>query len=270
MRRRRRPPSLAKLLSLATTNKSKPMAVVLAGHNGSGKTSLWTQRLSDDLQIPLINADRLTESILPPRDGDGRLPTWAQHLRDTNTEWQYLSQQGVKAFLTVAMDRKLPFAFETVFSHWERKADGTHESKGDVIRDLQDRGYFVLLLFVGLQNVAISIVRVASRQAKGGHAVPLEKLVQRFPRTQQAIGHAALAIADMTVMFDNSRKEGKAFSLVRAQRKNHVLFDCRDPKYKINPALRDVADSWLTKVAGPWIESHRAPGLTARSGRRKK
>jgi len=41
------------------------MAFVLAGHNGSGKSTLWYQRLADQLQIPLVNADRLTLSILP-------------------------------------------------------------------------------------------------------------------------------------------------------------------------------------------------------------
>jgi predicted ABC-type ATPase len=57
------------------------LAVVLAGHNGSGKTTLWTQRLSDGLRIPLINADRLTEAILPARDKrTNRLPSWAEQL----------------------------------------------------------------------------------------------------------------------------------------------------------------------------------------------
>jgi predicted ABC-type ATPase len=239
---RQKPPSLTELLSLATANRAKPLAVVLAGHNGSGKTSLWTQRLSDDLRIPLINADRLTESILPARDREtNRLPSWAQHLRDSNEDWQYLSQQGVQAFLSVAMEKKLPFAFETVFSHWEPRSDGTFKSKGDLIRTMQSKGYFVVLLFVGLQSVDVSIVRVANRQAKGGHAVPLDKLLSRFPRTQQAIGHAAAMIADMSVMFDNSRKQKKAFSLVRAQKRDEVLFDCRDPRYEVEPALRDVA-----------------------------
>jgi predicted ABC-type ATPase len=257
--RRSKPPTLIELLSPAIQNKSKPLAVVLAGHNGSGKTSLWTKRLSNELRIPLINADRLTESILPLPDTEtGLLPSWAQTLRNTDEKWQLLSQESVRAIRSVAVDMKLPFAFETVFSHWQLRSDGTYESKADDIQSMQAAGYLVVLLFVGLQNVETSILRVASRHAKGGHAVPLEKLQSRFPRTQKAIGHAA-AIADMTVMFDNSRQERKAFALTRAQSKSEVLFDCRDSRYKVDPKLRIVAEPWLAAVVGPWNENNTSP-----------
>jgi hypothetical protein len=81
--------------------------------------------------------------------------------------------------------------------------------------------------------------------------VPLNKLNSRFPKTQRAIGYAA-PLADMTLMFDNSRTADKAFALVRAQRKDRVLFDCRDPQYILDRSLRVVARIWLEKVAGPF------------------
>jgi predicted ABC-type ATPase len=115
---------------------------VLAGHNGSGKTSLWTKKLSDFLRIPLINADRLTESILPPPGDDGRLPNWAQQLRNADEQWQLLSQESVRAIRSFAMQMKLPFAFETVFSHWQPKTDRSFESKADDIQAMQAAGYF--------------------------------------------------------------------------------------------------------------------------------
>ena len=43
----------------------KPLAIILAGHNGSGKTTFWYGVLADILQIPLINADRMMLSVLP-------------------------------------------------------------------------------------------------------------------------------------------------------------------------------------------------------------
>jgi predicted ABC-type ATPase len=169
-----------------------------------------------------------------------------------------LSQQGVQAFVSVAMEKKLPFAFETVFSHWQLKSDGTVESKVDLIRTMQSKGYFVVLIFVGLQTADMSILRVASRQAKGGHAVPISKLRERFPRTRKAIGHAS-TIADMTLMFDNSRTESQAFTLVRAQRKSHLLFDCRDASYYVGGDLRHVAGIWLRRVGGGWISKPHPP-----------
>jgi predicted ABC-type ATPase len=251
----RRPPGLSKLLQQAATGKSKPTAFVLAGHNGSGKTTLWNERLARQLQIPLINADRITASILPPADAaTGQPPQWAQKLRDNDTRWQLLSQAGVQAFVGLVMERQMPFALETVFSHWKKLPDGRIESKADIIKTLRGAGYFVVLLFVGLASPQLSVLRVETRKEQGGHGVPLNKLTSRFPRTQRAVGYAA-PLADMTLMFDNSRTADKAFALVRAQRGKLILFDCRDPQYILDRSLRAVARTWLERVAGPYTST---------------
>jgi predicted ABC-type ATPase len=236
------------LLRRTVSAKAKPIAFILAGHNGSGKSTLWSERLSPQLKIPLINADRLTSSILPtPDPKTSRLPRWAQELRDRDTRWQSLSQAGVQAFVSLVMEQQMPFALETVFSHWKELPGGGHESKLDTIIALQKAGYFVVLLFVGLASEQLSILRVQTRIEQGGHAVPLAKLKARFPRTQKAIGHAA-PIADMTLMFDNSRTFDKAFALVRVQQKARVLFDCRDSRYAVERSFRKVARQWLDMV----------------------
>ena len=259
----RRPPALAKLLQRAVTQKKRPAAFILAGHNGSGKSTLWYERLASQLQVPLVNADRLTASILPPPDAQTRrLPTWAQQLRDDDERWQRLSQEGVRAFVSLVMEKRMPFAFETVFSRWRKVSGGGYESKADDIAVLQSAGYFVVLLFVGLATVDLSILRVETRKEQGGHGVPLDKLKSRFPRTQLAVGHAT-PLADMTLMFDNSRSSEKAFSLVRAQQKNRVLFDCRDPRYSVEDELRAISDTWLARVVGPFSSSKK----TARGAR---
>jgi predicted ABC-type ATPase len=227
------------------------VAFVVAGHNGSGKSTLWYNRLVPILRIPLINADRLTLSILPPEDpATRRLPSWAQKLRDDDVRWQLLSQEGVLAFISLVTEKRMSFAFETVFSHWKRLPNGRYESKADIIEKLRASGYFVVLLFVGLASVELSILRVETRKSMGGHDVPLDRLRARYPRTQQAVGNAA-PLADMTLMFDNSRSLKKAFQLVRAQRGNKVLFDCRDPGYRVETGLKEVASHWLDKVVGP-------------------
>lgn len=63
------------------SRSKKPLAVILAGHNGSGKSTMWLKHLSPDFQIPLVNADRMMLSVLPEPDGASRLPKWAQELR---------------------------------------------------------------------------------------------------------------------------------------------------------------------------------------------
>jgi|HubBroStandDraft_3_1064219.scaffolds.fasta_scaffold77451_1 predicted ABC-type ATPase len=249
MARSRRSASDVTRLLTAAPDGEKPFAIVLAGHNGSGKSTLWYDKLADQLQIPLINADRLTLSILPPPiDSALRLRPWAAALRDTDQRWQKLSQDGVQLFMGLIMDRHMPFAFETVFSYLKKQEDGSYKSKADTVVALQNAGYFVILLFVGLTNPELSILRVRTRHLQGGHDVPEEKLRQRFPRTQDAIRLAA-PIADRTLMFDNSRTIDKAFTLVRVQARTTVQYDCRDPKFARDQELLDVAEPWLSKVA---------------------
>ena len=196
-------------------------------------------------------------SILPEADKKTRkLPGWAQQLRDKDDRWQKLSQDGVGLFRQLIMDRRLPFAFETVFSYWELTQDGRYLSKADDIEAMQKAGYFVVSLFVGLTSPSLSVLRVQTRKDQGGHDVPLATLLKRFPRTQAAIGNAA-PLADMTLMFDNSRSMRQAFTLVRAQRKRAVLFDARDPQIRVDADLRSVSDPWLEKVVGPFVPARR-------------
>jgi predicted ABC-type ATPase len=234
---------------LRTIAGEKPLAIVLAGHNGSGKSTFWYGKLADVLQIPLINADRLTLSILPaPKGNPPVLPAWAVALRDKDDRWQRLSQEGVQLFLGLIMAERMPFAFETVFSYLVKHEDGTYQSKQELIETLQKAGYSVALLFVGLATAALSVLRVATRRLQGGHDVPQDKLIKRFPRTREAIRLAA-PVADMTLMFDNSRDLENAFTLARVQTGNDVIYDCRDRKHGEEDALVDVASIWLTKVA---------------------
>jgi predicted ABC-type ATPase len=250
--RLKKPPSLAALLSRAQADAdTRPLAFVLAGHNGSGKSTLWYERMAPVLQRPLINADRLILSILPPSEEGGHLVYWAARMRDEDERWQRLAQAGVVAFQRLVTEQKMSFALETVFSYWQPQPDGTVKSKIDVIENLRKDGYFVVLLFVGLANVEISIARVRQRKERGGHDVEKTKLRERFPRTQQAIGQAA-PVADMTIMFDNSLTADQAFQVTRVQRKKSVLFDCRDTGYNVLQALRVAATPWLDEVVGPF------------------
>ena len=205
----------------------KPLAIVLAGHNGSGKSTMWYERgLADKFQMPLINADRMMLSILPESAAGQDMPPWAVAIRDLDPSWMEVAQKGVVAFVERAMDHKVPFAMETVFSHWRERADGKRESKIDLIRQMQDSGYFVLLVFVGLANVQLSITRVHTRVARGGHHVDENKLRERFPRTQIAIRHA-LRVADAAILADNSGEMEEAFTVYRVQLGDKEVFDRR-------------------------------------------
>jgi predicted ABC-type ATPase len=228
-------------IKAAQERSKKPLAIVLAGHNGAGKSTMWYARLADELRIPLINADRMMMSILPDAEP---LPAWAQDLRDRDLGWMQVAQRGVQAFVAQAMERAVPFAMETVFSHWRRLPSGKYESKIDNIKDMQKAGYFVLLLFVGLASAELSMARVNTRVERGGHAVDPDKLIARFPRTQAAIS-AALDVADAAILVDNSRDIEEAFTIAHVRQAGKVQFDCRDLPA---PAPKEIL-AWLERVA---------------------
>jgi len=224
----------------------KPLAIVVAGHNGSGKSTMWRKSLSSQVRIPLVNADRMMMAVLPEPGSDGELVEWARLLRDTDEGWMKVAREGVQAFVGHAMQAKVPFAFETVFSYWEPQPDGSVLSKLDLISDMQKAGYFVLLIFVGLTDVDLSVLRVQSRIAENGHAVPPDRLLTRFPRTQQAI-NAAIKIADAAILTDNSRDEKLAFTVCQVQLGDRRLFDIRDGGGRVSSLIT----KWLNVVSPP-------------------
>lgn len=237
-------PAVQRVVELQRLSK-KPLAIVLAGHNGSGKSTMWYERLSSVLKIPLINADRMMMSMLPEVRRGQRLSGWASELRDNDKSWMKVAQEGLQGFVAKALANKVPFATETVFSYWEAKGDGTFASKIDNIRDMQAAGYFVVLFFVGLATPELSIMRVASRVARGGHAVPDETLIHRFPRTQKAISHS-LQVVDAAILVDNSREQDHAFTVCRVQARADVFYDWRTNA--ANPPPEAIL-KWLTVVA---------------------
>lgn len=225
----------------------KPLAIIIAGHNGSGKSTMWRRTLSNQFQIPLINADRMMLSILPEANSDGALEIWAQQIRDQNVGWMKVAQDGVQSFVGHAMRAQVPFAMETVFSHWVEQLDGSVSSKLDMIRDMQAAGYFVVVFFVGLTNVAVSVARVKGRVAEKGHDVPSNKLIERFPRTQKAIA-AAIQIADASILVDNSRSKREAFTVCQLRLAKCIFFDRRGlladagTELEVSPAIREWLD----------------------------
>jgi predicted ABC-type ATPase len=89
------------------------------------------------------------------------------------------------------------FVYETVFS----------DTYGYKLAELQrgvDAGYFVVMLFVGVNDVDLAQERVHRRVVTGGHDVPSDVQHTRFPRVF-ANAQKALQIVQLAMFFDNSR-----------------------------------------------------------------
>lgn len=85
------------------------------------------------------------------------------------------------------------FLTETVFSH---------PSKLELIVRAQQAGYLVVLHVV-LVPEDLAVARVADRVGRGGHAVPEEKVRERYSRLWLLVSQAR-ACADRTYVYDNS------------------------------------------------------------------
>ena len=70
-------------------------------------------------------------------------------------------------------------------------------------REAQSAGYVLLLIWIRLTDATLSQARVHHRVSQGGHDVPEDKLIERFPRTE-ANAIEALQIADFGLVLDNS------------------------------------------------------------------
>jgi predicted ABC-type ATPase len=151
----------------------RPIVVAIAGPNGAGKTTFFESHLKLT-GLRFLNADSIA--------------------RELEVE-AYEAARMISALRTELVNQRESFIFETVFS------DPVGDKLG-FLKKAAESGYAVVLCFVGIAGAATSEQRVAMRVSQGGHDVPPEKLVQRFPRT---LSNLAAAIRDLpcVLIFDN-------------------------------------------------------------------
>lgn len=171
----------------------QPVLIILAGPNGSGKTTFASQLMShawgQDCQV--LNADELAES----------LGGW------NNAECIARAQEIIREQLHKALNSGISVLYETVFSH---------PSKLDIIRKAREKGYFIRLFFICTESPRINIDRVADRYAKGGHTVPGDKVNSRYTRALM-YGAEALQLVQRGYVYDNSKlatKTSNSFELL--------------------------------------------------------
>lgn len=151
----------------------RPIVVAIAGPNGAGKTTFFESHLKS-CGLRFLNADAMAREL----EVDA-----------------YEAARMITALRTELVNQWESFIFETVFS----------DPVGDKLSFLKhsvQAGYAVVLCFVGIADADTSEQRVSMRVSQGGHDVPPEKLVERFPRT---LTNLASAIRELpcVLVFDN-------------------------------------------------------------------
>jgi predicted ABC-type ATPase len=181
----------------------RPIIVALAGPNGAGKTTFYHAHLKA-AGLRFVNADNIAREL--------KLGAYeAALIADT------LRRELVK--------QRESFVFETVFSDPARE-------KLTFLREAADTGYTVVLCFIGTSGPEVSDQRVAMRVSQGGHNVPMEKLVARFPRTMANL-KAAIREMPSVWVFDND--------------------DLRTP-YRLAAVFEDGKQVKLNKPVPKWLQ----------------
>lgn len=151
----------------------RPILVAVAGPNGAGKTTFYHAHLRP-AGLRFVNADEVARELAIEAYEAARIVAQVR--------------QELVRF-------KESFVFETVFS----------DPVGDKLAFLKaaaQAGYNVVLCFIGISGPDTSEQRVAMRVSQGGHDVPSDKLVARFPRTMANL-RGAIGELPCVMIFDN-------------------------------------------------------------------
>jgi predicted ABC-type ATPase len=158
-----------------------PRLTIIAGANGCGK-STFTSRSSFVYDIPLLDPDAIGEALQPTIPGTSAVAA-ARHV------------------LTVAhkhISKRESFAVETTIAG---------QGYLRMMVDARTRGFEVVLVFIGTENVELNLARIRDRVLSGGHNVPEGDVRRRYKRSFENLP-IAIQRADHTILFDNSSEEG--------------------------------------------------------------
>jgi predicted ABC-type ATPase len=159
---------------------SIPVLHLIAGPNGAGKSTLYQYLIKPRYpDLVFVNAD------LHERDALQHISNPLQR-SEAARGWA----DGQRAdFLA----RGESFVSETVFSH---------HSKLDLLRQAHASGFQVALYVVCINEPRQLLRRVKQRVNEGGHDVPGNKILERYPRTIANLTEA-VRLADLSMLFDS-------------------------------------------------------------------
>jgi predicted ABC-type ATPase len=174
-------------------NSQNPVLIVIAGPNGSGKTSITSQILKHEWieDCMYINPDNIAQEEL----GD-----W------NNPEIVLKAAQIATLRREDCIQKSKSLIFETVLSAFD---------KIDFLKAAKDKGYFIRLFFVGTDHPAINASRIAHRVLEGGHDVPISKIISRYTKS---ISNCCIAstFVNRLYVYDNSKDYEEAILLFRS------------------------------------------------------
>jgi predicted ABC-type ATPase len=170
-----------------------PRLLVIAGPNGSGKTSVTGKILKHEwvIDCEYINPDLIARDLF----GD-----WNSN-ESVMQAAQYATHRRERC-----IDERQSLIFETVLSA---------PDKVSFVRRAKTAGFFIRLFFIGTDSPEINASHVARRVLEDGHDVPIPKIISRYDKS--IVNCAILSpLVDRLYVYDNSVNDAFPSLLFRA------------------------------------------------------
>lgn len=179
------------------SSRASPNVVVIAGPNGSGKTTAAPALLRDCLGVKeFVNADVIAQGL----SGFSSESVALQAGRIMLERLKELAAEGAD------------FAFETTLAS---------RSFAPWLDELKLAGYESHLVFLWLPSAEMAIARVASRVSRGGHHVPNDVVRRRYDAGLRNFFTLYRPIVDDWRMYDNSGRTG--YELIAQESRDGAL-----------------------------------------------
>jgi predicted ABC-type ATPase len=144
-----------------------PELFIITGSNGAGKSSIGPEYLPTHIrqQGPVFDGDKLFV--------EKRKELWQSiksHKECAKLAYAFVTETFDRLVET-ALSGKQDFAYEGHF---------TNEATWDIPRQFRTAGYSIHLIFLGLQDIDLSGLRVVDRSQAGGHYVDPRTVADNF------------------------------------------------------------------------------------------
>jgi predicted ABC-type ATPase len=155
--------------------------IIIAGPNGSGKTTFAREYLRYSEVSEYISADAIAERLVSRPEDMGSVKIQAGRL--------FIKE------IQELIESEKDFAVEVTLS-----------GKGftRIISRLKRAGYTVSIVFIFLKSPETCVARVRNRVSAGGHHVPTEDVIRRFYRSKHNFWYIYRDMVDEWYLFYNS------------------------------------------------------------------